>query len=196
MRYLTLSLLSTFALLALATLILRGAEEPRPAAPAAASKGWPAPSDASLAASAAAHEEYPQPAAGSLRSYLELARRDIQLQKATIIAANVSFTDDEAAEFWPIYREYEAELYQINNRKLDLIRGFLGSDARMSDEEARSLAAKAFDIEDARTALKRKYFAKFQEAIPASKAARFFQIENQLNMVVDLRLAAALPLIK
>jgi hypothetical protein len=28
------------------------------------------------------------------------------------------------------------------------------------------------------------------------KPARFFQIENQLNMVLDLRLAAALPLIK
>ena len=58
------------------------------------------------------------------------------------------------------------------------------------------VGTKAFDIEDQRTALKRKYFDKFQEAIPAAKAARFFQIENQLNMVLDLRLAAALPLIK
>jgi hypothetical protein len=32
--------------------------------------------------------------------------------------------------------------------------------------------------------------------MPATKAARFFQIENQLNMVLDLQVAASLPLIK
>jgi hypothetical protein len=47
-----------------------------------------------------------------------------------------------------------------------------------------------------RTELKKAYFARFQEAVPATKAARFFQIENQLNMVLELRIAASLPLIK
>jgi hypothetical protein len=32
--------------------------------------------------------------------------------------------------------------------------------------------------------------------MPATKAARFFQLENQLNMALDLQVAAALPLIK
>jgi hypothetical protein len=32
--------------------------------------------------------------------------------------------------------------------------------------------------------------------IPATKAARFFQLENQINLALDLRVAASLPLIK
>jgi hypothetical protein len=141
-------------------------------------------------------EDYPQPEDAKLRSYLELARRDLQFQKAAIIADNIEFTDAEGAEFWPIYREYEADLYRINSRRLDLVRRFLPSAQNMTDDQARSLAKEVFDIEDARTGLKRNYFAKFQKVIPATKAARFLQIENQLNMILDLRIAAALPLIK
>jgi hypothetical protein len=32
------------------------------------------------------------------------------------------------------------------------------------------------------------------KVIPAVKAAWFFQIENQINMAIDLQVAAALPL--
>jgi hypothetical protein len=66
----------------------------------------------------------------------------------------------------------------------------------MTDAEAAELATKAFALESKRTDLKRKYFKKFRNVVPARKAARFFQIEHQLNMALDLQLAASLPLIK
>ena len=66
----------------------------------------------------------------------------------------------------------------------------------MTEKEAEALAKGAFDLEEKKTSLKRKYFTKFRKIIPATKAARFFQIENQLNMVLDLQVAGALPLIK
>lgn len=139
---------------------------------------------------------YPEPDAVSLSAFVELARQDIQLEKATIVAENLPLTEEEAAEFWPLHREYESELMALNDKKLTLVQRYLGLQATMTDEEARTLAKEVFDLEENRTDLKREYFEKFQEAIPATKAARFFQIENQLNMVLDLRLAAALPLIK
>ena len=141
-------------------------------------------------------QEYPEPDLGNLRAFVELARKDIMLQKATIVAENLPLTEDEAAEFWPIHREYEAELSKLNDRKLELCLKFISKQGQMTDEEARVLAKNVFSMEEQRTTLKRKYFSKFQKAVPATKAARFFQIENQLNMVLDLRLAAALPLIK
>ena len=141
-------------------------------------------------------QEYPEPDAGNLRAFVELARKDVMLLKATIIAQNLPLTEAEATEFWPIHREYEAELLRLNDRKLDLAHKFISQQGQMTDEQARVLAKDVFNIEEQRTTLKRKYFSKFQKAIPATKAARFFQIENQLNMVLDLRLAAALPLIK
>jgi hypothetical protein len=66
----------------------------------------------------------------------------------------------------------------------------------MTDKDAARLAADVFDLEEKRTDLKRKFFKKFAKVIPARKAARFFQIENQINMALDLQVAGALPLIK
>ena len=66
----------------------------------------------------------------------------------------------------------------------------------MTDDKARELAKKSFDLEEKKTGLKRKYFKKFAKAIAAKKAARFFQIENQINTALDLQVAASVPLIK
>jgi hypothetical protein len=136
------------------------------------------------------------PDVGNLRAFAELARSDIRLQKSLIIAQNLPLTEEEAAEFWPIHREYEQELAGLNDRRIVLIRKYLPSASEMTEAQARVLAGKVLDLESERTDLKRAYFERFQQAVPATKAARFFQIENQLNMVLDLRIAASLPLIK
>jgi hypothetical protein len=136
------------------------------------------------------------PDVGNLRAFVELARTDIQLRKAVVVAQNLPLTEEEAAEFWPIHREYEQELAKLNDRRIALIRKYLPQGGEMSDTQARDVAAEVFDLESKRTELKRTYFERFQQAVPATKAARFFQIENQLTMVLELRIAAALPLIK
>ena len=66
----------------------------------------------------------------------------------------------------------------------------------MSDQQAEQLAKDAFDLEEKRLKLKRTWFKKFAKVIPTKMAAQLFQLENQLNAVLDLRVAAALPLIK
>jgi hypothetical protein len=77
-----------------------------------------------------------------------------------------------------------------------LIAQFAKAYVTMTNGQATQLAKEAFDLEAQRTDLKRDYFEKFSKVIPPLKAARFFQIENQLNMVVDLQIASSLPLIK
>jgi hypothetical protein len=137
-----------------------------------------------------------QPDAGNLRAFIELARSDLKTQKALLIAENLPMTEAEAAEFWPLHRDYEAELSKLNDQKLALIVRYANSYKTMTDKQAAELAKASFDLEAKKTGLKRKYFKKFQKAMPTTKAARFFQIENQLNTVLDLRVAASLPLIK
>ena len=133
---------------------------------------------------------------GNLRSFVELARSDIRTQKALIVAENIPFTNDEAVEFWPLHREYDLELNKLLDLRYAGILEFFQNRDSLTDAQATDLAQRAFDLESKRTDLKRTYFKKFVEVIPAVKAARFFQIENQLNMAIDLQVAAALPLIK
>jgi len=138
----------------------------------------------------------PAPDAGNLRAFVELARSDIRTNKAIIIAENIDFTEDEAAEFWPLHREYDLELNQLLDRRLELITRYAGQYRSMTDKDAARLAGDVFDLEEKRTALKRKFFKKFAKVVPARKAARFFQIENQINLALDLQVAGSLPLIK
>jgi hypothetical protein len=137
-----------------------------------------------------------KPDAGNLRAFVELARSDLKTQKALIIAENLPMTEEEAAEFWPLHREYEGELSKLNDQKLTLIIRYANNYQTMTDKEAVELANGSFDLEGKKTDLKRKYFKKFSKVVPAIKAARFFQLENQINMALDLQVAAALPLIK
>ena len=137
-----------------------------------------------------------QPDEGNLRAFIELARSDIQNEKATIIAQNIQFTDDEAFEFWPLHREYSLELSRLLDQRLSLIRKHVGNFDSLSDKQAEQLANDVFDLEAKRLKLKRTWFKRFAKVIPAKKAAQFFQLENQLNAALDLRVAAALPLIK
>jgi hypothetical protein len=150
----------------------------------------------SLPAGQTADAKQLTPDDANLRSFVELARSDIHLHKSLIIAQNLPLTDEESAVFWPLHREYEDDLDKINDQRLSLIKKYFADGAALTDDQARTLADEAFNLENQRTELKRTYFKRFQTAIPAAKAARFFQIENQLNMVVDLQIAAALPLIK
>ena len=132
---------------------------------------------------------------GDLLAFVELARSDIRTEKALIYADNMSLTPDEASEFWPLQREYDLEANKILDRRVALIMKFGPNAKTMTDDEAKAVAKESFDIEAERTSLKRKYFQSFSEVISPVKAARFFQIENQLNMAIDLQLASEMPLI-
>ena len=63
----------------------------------------------------------PVPARGAgdsmSESDFELMRSDIRTKKASLIVDRMKFTDQEAAAFWPVYRQYEADLAAINDKK-------------------------------------------------------------------------------
>ncbi len=133
---------------------------------------------------------------GNLRAFVELARSDLRTQKALILAQNLDLTVDEAVEFWPLHREYTTELNRLLDQRYDLFVKFVKEYGAMTNEQATDLSTRGFGLEQKRLNLKRKYFKKFRKVIPALKAAQVLQIENQLNMAMDLQLAASLPLLK
>jgi hypothetical protein len=134
--------------------------------------------------------------AGNLRAFVELARSDLKTQKALIISENLPMTGEEAAEFWPLQRDYQHELTRLNDEKLAIIRDYAVNFQTMTDEKAAELTKRSFDLEEKKTDLKRQYFKKMAKVMPARKVARFFQLDNQINLAVDLQVAASLPLIK
>lgn len=54
----------------------------------------------------------------------------------------------------------------------------------------------AFGLESKRIDLKKRYYTKIELALSARTAARFFQVENQILMLLDLQMASMLPVVK
>jgi hypothetical protein len=132
----------------------------------------------------------------NLMAYVELLRSDVRAQKVAIFTDLMGFSEQDDKVFWPIYREYDAELTAINDEKVQGIEQFATHYSTITDDLANTLAAKALDLEARRTALKQKYYTRLKTALSPKTAARFLQIENQLLMIIDLQIAASLPIIQ
>ena len=132
----------------------------------------------------------------NMRAYVELLRSDVRSQKVAIFTEMMDFTEAEDAAFWPIYRAYDVELSAINDDRVKLIADYAKNYAALTNESADRIAHGALDLESRRNALKLKYYDRVKGALSAKQAARFLQIENQLLMLIDLQIAAALPVIE
>jgi hypothetical protein len=133
---------------------------------------------------------------GEVKAYIELLKSDMRTQKIAVITEAMRFTDKGASAFWPIYREYEIELSRIIDDRIELIKDYSQNYYNLTNEKAKELARQVFALEKRRTKLKKKYFKKFEKALSAITAAKFIQVENQINLLIDLQIASDLPLIK
>ncbi len=129
-------------------------------------------------------------------AYIELLRSEVKTKKVAIITEVMHFTNEETNAFWPVYREYDLELSKIGDGRLQLIKDYAQNYETMTDEKAKELVDRALRLEAKRTKLKKKYFKKFDKVLPSKTAAKFFQLENQINLLIDLQIASELPLIK
>jgi hypothetical protein len=129
----------------------------------------------------------------NLRAYTEMLRADVKAKRVAIITQIMEFSDADAAIFWPLFRDYDHELSKLGDTRVQLISDYIKNYDDISDAKADELMSGAFAIEGERAGLKKKHFDIMSKALSARTAARFFQIENQMQDVVDLQISANLP---
>jgi hypothetical protein len=129
----------------------------------------------------------------NLSAYAELLRQDVRTMKVAIITEVVGFTEAEDRAFWPIYREYDLEMSKLADERVRMIHDYAKDFATITDERAASLAATALDLEARRHAAKAKCYERVKTALSPRTALRFLQVEHQLQLLIDLQIAAALP---
>jgi hypothetical protein len=129
-------------------------------------------------------------------SYIALLRSDIQIKKTDIVQQNLTLSDDQAKKFWPLQRSYENDLSKFGDRRLEVIRDYAKNWDNLSDETAKDLGKRLLDYHKKRVDLRGKYFNRISKEISPTIAAKFFQIEIQLEDIIDLGISSSLPLIK
>ena len=151
---------------------------------------------ASPAPKPAAKPTKPTPTAQeqNVQEYITLLRKDVRAEKAKLIGAVMQLDTDDAAKFWPIYKEYEAELDKVNDLRVANIVEYSRTYTQLTDAKADELVRNAMEFQKQRNALQGKYYERFKEALGAVTAARFIQVEHQLLLIIDLQIASQLPI--
>ncbi len=134
-------------------------------------------------------------AASAQANLMELVRSDMRTQAQTIMTAAMQLSNDDAEKVWPVYREYELERSKWGDQRLAFIKSYAEQFESMTDEAAKQLVDQWFKLHENRLKLWKNYYKKFEKEISSSVAARFIQVENQLNMILDIQIAQELPLI-
>jgi hypothetical protein len=128
---------------------------------------------------------------------MEILKEKVKADKKLLVASNMDLSDSEAKAFWPLYDEYQKELEQINHRLGTTIEAYAEAYNKgpLPDDTAKKLMNEALAVEQSEVQLKRTFADKLRKVLPASKTARYIQIENKIRAIIKADLAQRIPLV-
>jgi hypothetical protein len=85
---------------------------------------------------------------------------------------------------------------KVGDRILELITTYADNYDNLTDDVADKLLTEFVRIEKERARLKAKYLPKFRKVLPPRKVARFYQVENKLDIAILSEVAQSVPLVR
>jgi hypothetical protein len=136
-------------------------------------------------------------AAQTVDTWTAIQQLQVQLKadRQAVVAANLPLTDGEAKAFWPVYKEYRTEVEKNADRLAKLIVAYAANYESMTDTKADAFFTESMAIDRDKLAVREKFVPRVRGVLPAQKAARFFQIENKLDAIINVALAQEIPLV-
>jgi hypothetical protein len=126
---------------------------------------------------------------------IEAMRKDARAGKAEILGKTMALDSTQAAVFWPLYKQYEAELQTVNDDRLAIIQDLAEHFDSLDDAKAKGLLDRQVAFEEKKFALMKKYKDEMLKVLPAKTVARFFQVDSRLNKLAELAVASEIPLV-
>ena len=129
---------------------------------------------------------------------LEIVHEKLKADKKLIVSKYMELTEAEAKKFWPVFEEYQKDLQKIDERLLNLLQSY-AADYRnnsLTDEKAKKLLDDWIAIEQDEAKRRGAFAPKVLQALPAKKAARYLQIENEYRIMMRYDVAATVPLVQ
>ena len=129
---------------------------------------------------------------------LESIHEKFKADKKLIVAKYMELTESEAKKFWPVYEEYQKDLQKLNERLRSLLESYATEyqSNSLTDDKAKKLLDEWIALDRDEASHRKTYAAKVLKVLPAKKAARYLQIENEARVIVKYDLAATVPLVQ
>jgi hypothetical protein len=127
---------------------------------------------------------------------IQLTRSAIQTERQAVVAANLGLNESESAVFWPLYRDYRNAVNQAADARVDILRRLFSDYETLTDDDAMSLLDDHLAFEKEMLKIRTSYAKKMSKVLPGRTVARFFQIENKMDAIIDYEMAGEIPLVR
>ena len=127
---------------------------------------------------------------------MKIVREKIRADKKLLIASNMELTEAEGKTFWPIYDTYQDDLTKLAVRGLKLLEDYVKNYQVMTNDIAKKILDEQMAIESEKLKLRQAYLPTFRKALSDIKVARYYQLENKIQAVVNYEFADMIPLVK
>ncbi len=127
---------------------------------------------------------------------IQLLRSNLQADKNDIITRAMQFTDSESNAFWPIYRDYVRDQQSVGDERVQLIKDYAQNYDAMDDAKAKNMVQRQLNVDAKFVNLRQQYWPKFEKALGAKRAAKFFQVDSRLTLLTNLQLTSEIPLLR
>lgn len=131
----------------------------------------------------------------SVDTDLALLRHDLRAEKKKLIALNVPLTETEATKFWPVYDQYAAAMTKHYDEFYAVIKDYAANQKTLTDAQAASMLKRWANLQVDLAQTRVKHIPVIEKVLPGRKAALFFQIDRRLYALMDLQIAAQVPLV-
>jgi hypothetical protein len=138
----------------------------------------------------------PAPSDATIDDVIRMVRDITALERKAIVIDNLRLTASQSSAFWPVYDQYTADMRATKDRLVKLIGNYADNFGQMTDAQARTMLDDYLSIESDLLKVRKQYVKRFAKVVDSKTLARFYQIENKLEVIYSLPLVEEIPLVE
>lgn len=128
----------------------------------------------------------------------ELKKNIILDQGKLAVMENLTLSEEESAKFWPLFRDFQEALYDLDERQINMILFYIKNHKSLTDEQASNLINAYFTTVEKRQKLLSDFVfsLELEKVIPVKKIFRFLQIQKNIEAVEQYEISKKVPLLE
>ena len=116
-------------------------------------------------------------------------------ERKDVFERGMPLAPNQVDAFWSVFDEYAKDREKLDAKRLRLLGTFVSKSARLTNDDATKLVKASGENQQADLALRQKYFKILSKKLNPVVAARFFQLDDLVGMVLRLAILGNVPLI-
>ena len=133
-------------------------------------------------------------AAENITDAIEVVRGSYRADRQAFLAETLQLTESESTAFWPLYRSYRADMDKLGDGLVKLVLEYADVYPNVPEKRAQEMLKEYSALEQKLASQRAWYLKRAGKILSATKALRWAQLENRMDLVLRLQMASAVPL--